>query len=105
MFDYDELSLERTCFECEENKKTMKEIVYWFEVILDLVYSTRALDEREFENCLDEIAYNLDVKLPEGKMNLGVKPPYNKNKDHFLNTFDQINNILINAENFAQKTT
>ena len=84
MFDYEELSLENTCLDCEENEKTTRGIVYWFDVLLESIYSKESLDEIEFEDCLDEIACHLNMKLPEEKMNLVRKEYSNKNMNQVL---------------------
>lgn len=65
MFCAHEDICDQTCFDCEENQKKISDLKYWFKSVLDQLYSNESLDLHDLENCLDEVAHLLHMRLPK----------------------------------------
>ena len=66
MYDYDH----QTCNQCQEHQNTLEEVRYWAQSLLDLFYSPEDLEPHTVEHCLEELAHQVGLKLPECPINL-----------------------------------
>lgn len=53
------------CCDCELKDAALTDIKYWFKRVVDQLYATDKLNTEDLENCLDELAYQLQAKIPE----------------------------------------
>lgn len=74
MYFYDEPPAERECCECEEKSDSLEEIKNWFTHMLQHLYSKSPLDRDDLETCLEEIAHQCGIRLPEGELQISRRP-------------------------------
>ena len=91
MFSYEELGYydDRECESCKEHRDLLKDIKYWVQSLIDLVYSDDNFED--FEVYLEELTHVLEMKIHESSPNVCRKKiPTNPllkewikfNKDH-----------------------
>jgi len=51
------------CYDCEEKEKQLYRAKDWLESIVEQLYSKEELDLKRFEDHLDELCHQLDIKL------------------------------------------
>lgn len=72
-YDYEEPYAERECFECTEKENALASIKDWLEGLIQQLYGQEPFSARMVENCLDEIAHSVGLKLPESDLQIVAK--------------------------------
>jgi hypothetical protein len=59
---------EYDCQGCLESELQTKDLKYWYKAILDQVFGLEEFNEGNLLTYLEEMAFVLEMKLPEGKL-------------------------------------
>jgi hypothetical protein len=63
--EYNESYTQRECYVCEEKEKDLNSVKEWMTSLIQQLYGREPFDLMMVENCLDEIAHYMGLKLPE----------------------------------------
>lgn len=70
MFFYDEPYAEPECFYCNEKAENLDTVKEWMDGLLKQLYGHEPYDALMIENCLDEMAHAVGLKLPKGDLQI-----------------------------------
>ena len=85
------------CVGCEEGEQLLADVTHWFEALIDLIYSTEPLDERELEGCLEELGAYLGKKIPMAPPQIARKSFINPERGvELVNAWVFANNKYLN---------
>lgn len=84
---------EPECCGCTDKQDQLDNIKSFFLGVLENLYGVNKLNLENLEHCLDEIAHQIGMKLPEGKLQIRGVVPMN----HMLEDWKQINNMYLKS--------
>lgn len=96
----DQDTCEKECFACEESGRTIEDVKYWLEAVVEHIYSKEIPTLEDFERCLQELCATVGMKLPTSEMMMqrnGSKLPHKMTLDRInasrdLNWWKVMNN-------------
>lgn len=78
---------------CEDQQETIDSIKAFFQGVIENLYGINKLNLVHLEDCLDEIAGYLDMKLPQGNLQVRAIIPTN----HLLEEWKVLNNVYLSS--------
>jgi len=78
---YEEPNCETECFGCSEKENKIDDIKYWLRSIVDQLYSKEKLDVVEFETALQELCFNVNIRVPIKALEIQRKEPKELEKE------------------------
>ena len=61
---------EYECYQCNEKEEQLENAKEFLESIVEMLYSREVLDLAKFEDHLDELCHQLDVKIGQGDLQI-----------------------------------
>lgn len=98
MYYHDEPYCEQECCGCEAHEETLRNLKDFFSGVLENLYNANKYNEQDLENCLDEMAGYLGMKLPRGELQVRGAAPMTK----ILEDWKVMNNAYL--QSLAPKT-
>lgn len=98
MFSYQENCIETECYACEEKKESLESIKEWMQSLIHQLYGAEPFDLMMIENCLDEMAHSIGLKLP--KEDLQILPKTRRPApitDQILDKWKSLNNQYLKS--------